>query len=287
MGAFVGLCLGLGLLLAYTGVSARPREADAAQRHPAVPRVRRTLDQAGLPAVPVWAFWSVVAGAGTTVGLFVLVVTASTHVALVVAAGAGYAPWALLSSRARRTRDHRGHAWADVVDDLTSAIRAGLSLPESLAQLGERGPASLRPAFARFGRDYRAGGRFHDSLDRLKGDLADPVGDRVVEALRMAREVGGHDLGTLLRTLSQFLRDDARVRGELQSRQAWTVNGARLAVAAPWFVLGLMATRPQAVAAYDTAAGAVVLVGGVLVCAVAYRLMMRIGRLPLEPRVLA
>ena len=39
-------------------------------------------------------------------------------------------------------------------------------------------------------------------LDRLKDDLADPVGDRIVETLRVAREVGGTDLGRVLRTLS-------------------------------------------------------------------------------------
>ena len=53
----------------------------------------------------------------------------------------------------------------------------------------------------------------------------------------MAREVGGTDLGRLLRTLSAFLREDARTRAELETRQGWTVNAARLAVAAPWIVL--------------------------------------------------
>ena len=67
----------------------------------------------------------------------------------------------------------------------------------------------------------------------LKAQLADPVGDRVVEGLRVAREVGGGELGRLLRNLSGYLRDEARTRSEMESRQAWTVNGARLAVAAP------------------------------------------------------
>ena len=43
----------------------------------------------------------------------------------------------------------------------------------------------------------------HRPIRRLsrpaKADLADPVGDRVVEALRIAREVGGGDLGRMLR----------------------------------------------------------------------------------------
>ncbi|GMA85970.1 hypothetical protein GCM10025868_12200 [Angustibacter aerolatus] len=35
-----------------------------------------------------------------------------------------------------------------------------------------------------------------------------------MEALRIAREVGGTDLGRLLRTLAEFLRDEAATRSE-------------------------------------------------------------------------
>jgi tight adherence protein B len=102
----------------------------------------------------------------------------------------------------------------------------------------------------------------------------------------MAREVGGSDLGHLLRTLSAFLREDARTRAELETRQGWTVNAARLAVAAPWIVLSLLALRPEAVAAYNTTEGAAVLAVGGAMCVLAYRVMLRIGRLPDEERVL-
>jgi len=96
-----------------------------------------------------------------------------------------------------------------VVDNLASGIRAGLSLPEALGQVGERGPVELREPFRAFAADYRATGRFGNSLDALKNRLADPVADRIVEALRLTRDVGGTDLGRLLRTVSTFLRDDA------------------------------------------------------------------------------
>ena len=145
--------------------------------------------------------------------------------------------------------------WPDAVDNIASGVRAGLALPEALSQLGQRGPEELRPAFRAFGEDYRTTGRFHECLDRLKERLSDPVGDRLVESLRIAREVGGSDLGRLLRTLSTFLREDARTRAELETRQGWTVNAARLAVGAPWIVLALMATRRESVQAYSTRDG--------------------------------
>jgi tight adherence protein B len=123
-------------------------------------------------------------------------------------------------------------------------------------------------------------------LDALKDDLADPVGDRVCETMRVAREVGGSDLGTVLRTLSELLRADARTRSELETRQGWVVNAARLAVAAPWIVLLLLGTQSTTLQAYNSASGIVLLGVGAVVCIVAYRIMLRIGQLPEERRVL-
>jgi tight adherence protein B len=102
----------------------------------------------------------------------------------------------------------------------------------------------------------------------------------------VTRDVGGTDLGVLLRTLSAFLREDARTRAELEARQSWTVNASRLALAAPWIVLALMSTRPQAAQAYDSTAGLVVIVSAGIVSVIAYRVMLLIARLPQDERVL-
>ena len=231
--------------------------------------------------------------AGLCTGAFVLATFVMTAISGVLFIGLVFGvltallPIGVLRGRAlRRLREH-AELWPDAVDNLASAVRAGLSLPESLVQLGERGPEGLRAPFVRFGRDYQATGRFDESLDLLKARLADPVGDRVIEALRIARDVGGGDLGRMLRALSGFLRDDLRTRGELESRQSWTVNGARLAVVAPWAVLLAMSFQRDVVARYSSPTGGVVLVVGAISCVVAYRLMLWIGRLPTERRVLS
>lgn len=61
---------------------------------------------------------------------------------------------------------------------------------------------------------------------------------------------------------------------------------SRLAVAAPWIVLAMMCTRPEAVQSYASATGTMVLAGGAGCTLIAYRLMLRIARLPEEDRVL-
>lgn len=78
-----------------------------------------------------------------------------------------------------------------------------------------------------------------------------------------------------------------REQPELEARQSWTVNAARLAVCAPWLVLLLLGTQPAAVAAYRSAAGGAVLLAGMVASVVCYRVMLRIGALPREKRVFA
>jgi tight adherence protein B len=285
MGVVVGLLLGAGLVCVWWSTWAppapRPQRGDRWRA-----RTQDVLVQAGAPQVTPGALVVASLGLGFLVLLVGVAVTRSPAISGCFALMAAGGPAALVRGRARKRAGRLRDVWPEVVDHLGSGIRAGLSLPEALSQLGDRGPVELREPFLAFAEDYRATGRFGDCLDRLKDRLADPVADRIVEALRITRDVGGTDLGRLLRTLSGFLREDARTRGELEARQSWTVYAARLAVAAPWIVLALLGTRPEAARAYDTGAGLVVLVGGGACSVVAYLLMIRIGRLPEDPRVL-
>lgn len=285
MGPLVGLLFGLGCLLVWrSGARRPPARVRAGAR--LSDRTRDLLAQAGIDGVTPSQLY----GASAALALLVFVVVLGTSqvplIGLVFGGFAGVLPLLLVRRRRAQRSVELREVWPEAVDNLASGVRAGLSLPEALSQLGVRGPEQLRPAFRRFGEDYRSTGRFSESLDALKRHLADPVGDRVVEALRMAREVGGTDLGRLLRTLSTFLREDARTRAELETRQGWTVNAARLALAAPWALLLVLSTRPDAVAAYNSTAGAIVLLVGGAVSLVAYRVMLRIARLPTDRRVL-
>jgi tight adherence protein B len=283
MGVVVGLVMGVGLFLLWSAVAGPERPVRARR----TPRLRALLDDAGLRTVSVRLLvaTSIVLLVITSVAVQVL--SRTLPVALVFGGLAAYAPFSMLAGRARRRRAELAEVWPDAVDNLASAVRAGMSLAEAVSGLGERGPEPLREAFQAFARDYQLSGRFEECLDRLKERLGDPVGDRVVEGLRVARQVGGGDLGRLLRNLSAHLRDDARTRSELEARQSWAVNGARLAVAAPWLVLLTMSFQREVITRYASPAGALVLVTGGLLCLVAYRLMVRIGRLPTDRRMLA
>jgi tight adherence protein B len=242
--------------------------------------------QAGFAGLSLRMLFTACLVAGALVLALVQITVGVLPIACCFATMAAGGPVVLVRRRARRRRGRLRDLWPDAVDNIVSAVRAGLSLPEALAQLGDRGPEELREPFRRFAEDYRLTGRFADCLDRLKERLSDPVGDRLVESLRIARDVGGSDLGRLLRTLSGFLREDSRTRAELEARQSWTVNAARLAAAAPWTVLAMLSANPESVAAYGSPLGVAVLGAGAVVTALAYWSMTRLGRLPEDQRVL-
>ncbi|MDX6285717.1 MAG: tight adherence protein [Frankiales bacterium] len=284
MGTFVGLLFGIGVLLIWQALS--PSRPERRRRTALAERTQEALTQAGIESVSPGQLVGLSAGLCCVAFLGGVVVSGSPTIALAFAVFAAMAPFSLVRYRQRRRTVELRELWPEVVDNVGSAVRAGMSLPEALAEVGVRGPETLRRPFQRFAADYRANGRFDDCVNRLKVALADPVGDRMIESLRVARDVGGTDLGRLLRTLSTFLREDARTRAELETRQGWTVNAARLALAAPWLMLALLALNGEAAAAYNTAAGAFILLLGGGVSFAAYRIMLRIGRLPQERRVL-
>jgi tight adherence protein B len=280
----VGLLLGAGLVL---GISpwVWPRVAASGGRRVSwLDGLRVRLRQAGLPQVSAGVF--VVVSALLGVAVLALVTVVTPVVALGVLAGlvAGMLPLALLTARARVRRRALRAAWPDLVDHLVSGLRSGLPLAESVGALAAVGAPETRDAFVQFEREVRSSGAVSPALDALKERLADPVADRIVETLRMAREVGGTELPTVLRNLAASLRAEIAVRAEAEARQSWVFSAARLGGAAPWVVLLLLASQPAAASAYNSPFGLLVLGVGLVVTVVAYRLMIALGRLPEERR---
>jgi tight adherence protein B len=278
-----GLLLGVGLLLVASPFL-WPATASTRSRRSPLDGWRTRLAQAGLGRVAVGVPIAVSVLAGLVAAAIVFAVAPVPALALGAAGLGASVPLAVLSARARALRKTLRLAWPDLVDHLVSGIRAGLPLAEAVGALAEVGPAETRVAFRTFERRAMGSGNLASALDGLKSDLADPIADRIVETLKMAREVGGSELPSVLRALATSLRADAAVRSEVEARQSWVRGAARLGVVAPWVVLLLLASRPEAAAAYNSPAGLVLLGVGLAVTVVAYRVMIALGRLPDERR---
>jgi tight adherence protein B len=278
--------LGLGVFLVYDACTSPPRPVRRGLVRRATDRLEAWLLAGGLGAVSPAQFLGACVGGALAGAAIAYVVVGSTAVALVALGAGGYAPIGYYRTRRRSTRRARQQCWPEAIELLAGAVRAGDTLPAAVALVAERGPMPLRPAFRALVADHRVSGDFVGALERLGIALADPTADRVVATLVIAHRVGGRELGHVLRTLGTFLREDLTIRKEVQARQSWTLVAARVAATAPWLVLLLVASRPQGARAYDSLAGLVVLVGGAIATIVGYRLMIAIGRLPEEPRVL-
>lgn len=280
MTALLGAVLAAGVLLCASPWlwPPRPRQEKAARRGVLV----RILEEAGFASVRPRVLLIVIVLVALAAASVVWLVTAIPILAALAGAAAAMAPVVFLRSRRLRLRTQRRQLWPDVCDLLIASIRVGLSLPDAVASLADSSPTMMRPAFIVFARDLRATGRFETSLDRLKLSLADPIADRIIETLRMARQVGGTELVGVLRALSASVRADAALRGEVEARQSWIRGAAVLGSVAPWVILGLLVLRPEGAAAYGTSEGVLVIFLGAAVSVIAYRVMIWIGRLP-EP----
>jgi tight adherence protein B len=273
------LAAGILLVLSPWVWPARPPRASSAG--PGV--LTRLLESAGLGRIPPIGVIVAAVSCAALLAAGTWILAPVPALALVAAVVGALAPFAWLRARRTRLARSRRALWPDVCDLVIASVRAGMSLPDAVASLADSAPAPLRTLFAAFGRDMAASGHFDSSAQRLKVALADPVGDRIVETLRMARQVGGTELTSVLRALAASVRADAALRAEVESRQSWIRGAAVLGVAAPWVILGLLAMRPEGARAYSSPEGVALIVAGAAVSFVAYRVMLRIGRLP-EPR---
>lgn len=246
-------------------------------------RLARLLDAAGLARVTPGSVVIVAVCCALVAAAAAWLVLQVAALSVVAGVAAASAPFLWLRARRSRLLRMRRGVWPDVCDLLIASVRAGMSLPDAVSSLAESAPLELRPAFVGFARDVAASGHFDSSAQRLKVALSDPVADRIVETLRMARQVGGTELTPVLRALAASVRADAALRAEVESRQSWIRGAAVLGVAAPWVILALLALRPEGARAYGSPEGVVLILAGAAVSFVAFRVMLRLGRLP-EPR---
>jgi tight adherence protein B len=217
------------------------------------------------------------------VGAITLALSGVVALSVVLGLAAAGLPRFVLAKHANKDRLAMRSLWPDVVDSLVSALRSGASLPAAISSLTAVAPRLVSTGAKEFTRQYRLSGNFDACLSVLKESWADPAADRILETLRLARHVGGSDVTTVLRTLGGYLRQESAIRQEVEARQGWILIAARIGAAAPWIVLALLSTRPEAAAAYNTPAGIAVIMIGLGVTVVAYRVMVAVGVLP-SPR---
>jgi len=175
--------------------------------------------------------------------------------------------------------------WPEVIDSLQSASSSGMGTVDALDEIARTGPIRLRPAFMELvDRIDRASG-IDSSLDWFKSQFGQPQADRLVELIRAVQKSGGEGYLDSLRHQASRTRSEIALWGELESKQGWVTGTAKLAIVAPWIIVATLSARPENVAIYNTSEGTTILVFGLLVSLVAYRMVTLMGSLTKPRRV--
>ncbi len=185
----------------------------------------------------------------------------------------------------QRRRRELVNAWPEILDLMISGLHSGLSIAESIEGLETRGPELTRELFKECKEMLRSDGDMKATLALIKTYFDEAMADQICEVLDFARSTGSRDTTVTLRTLGNFIRSEIAMKEEIRVKHGWIRNSAAVASVAPWLLLSVLWLQPNTRAAYSTAAGAAVLVIGVVMSLLAFLWMHRAGRLPETPRV--
>jgi tight adherence protein B len=129
-GLLLGLVAGLGAFCVWWSAWV-PEQREPRPRRRWATGLEDALVQAGVRSVSVGSLAALCLGAAAGVFVVVLLVSSAPFIAACFALMAAWAPIALVRYRAARRRSDLREVWPEVVDNLASGVRAGLSLPEA------------------------------------------------------------------------------------------------------------------------------------------------------------
>jgi tight adherence protein B len=285
----LAVAAGYGVFLLYTamafgwrGLTVGPPRAMPRQRR----SLREWLAQAGLDDVGPGEFGAVVATLFVAGGALAFAVFGGLLPALAVGAFAASFPVASYRARRRHRRERAREAWPAMIEEirlLTGSL--GRPVPQALLDVGLRGPAESRPAFAAAQREWLLSTDFEATVATLKARLADATADAACETLLVAHEIGGTELERRLAALAEDRTADVQGRKDARARQAGVRFARRFTLVVPLGMALAGLSIGNGRDAYRTAPGQLIAAAGVLMVIGCWLWAGRIMRLPEEERV--
>ena len=136
----------------------------------------------------------------------------------------------------RRTKAKRQAAFADQLPDVlqlvTTALRSGYGLTQSLESVAEEAEEPARSEFAHVLVESRLGRDLSDSMRALAKRMESKDLDWVVSAIDINRETGGN-LSEILNTVSATIRERRRIARQVRTLTAEGRMSARILTALP------------------------------------------------------
>jgi tight adherence protein B len=275
----------VGLWLLHDGLQRREK---ARRRRPSrvLLRLKDYLVQADLERWTPMRLMLVCLVSAATAAVFAQLIVdwpLATLMALVIGA---LAPVRWIQRRHGRVHNQTRQGLAAALSQLAGSLAVGHTIERGAQTLATDGPQRLRPYFAQFCRDV-------DDLDlaraavHLRERLADPVADLFVAGLLLHTELGGDDFRPMLGQLEKMTRAQQAIRDQVTAARVRLKYSAYVLVAAPVVILLVLRAWSPVVSAYFNSPQGVILL---FLCALAtlcgYLLMLYLGRMPGDERVL-
>lgn len=236
----MGAGVGVGVMLVFSGLRPTPK-APSAPTPARWPDLDKRVLRAAIAGAAVFllARWPVVAAAAAVLAFF--------FTDLFGAKSAREAAQALTEAIA---------SWTEMLRDIVVAAHG---LEEAIEVSADIAPGPIRPHVVSLAGQARRG-RLVPALSEFGADLAHPLGDLVVLALRQAAEGRGVELGPTLAALATTAREDAAMRQRVETRRAHVRTAVRIIIGATAAMVGFVVfLNRRYLHAYATTTGQIVL----------------------------
>ena len=235
------------------------------------------LEQAGIALRP----GEYVLAAASAVGLagFVGLVVGGPAMVVVMASLAMGTAWLLLRMRVVRRRAALERQLPDLLQQLTSSLRAGYGIMQALRAVAEEVPAPMSDELRRVVNEVQLGRGLVESLELMAARVGGQDFAWVAQAVEINHEVGG-DLVEVLESVAETIRARARLRRQIKTLSAQGRLSARILLSMPpVMAVVLSLIYPGWLAPLTSGAGPAVLVLGAVLMALGSMWMKKIVRL--------
>ncbi len=188
-------------------------------------------------------------------------------------------PNMLLKKRSEKIKELKMQQWLYFLDDVASATKAGFPINESLTQALNSAEIPLKNDLYSAIIEINRSNQISKVIPILKNDVTDEIGKNVIKIIELVHFLGASDFSRILSILSNSSREFHELITELKTKQTWVLNGAKVAITAPWVVLLALWTQENVRNSYQTINGQIVLFLVALLGIAGFLVMQKIGNL--------
>lgn len=147
-------------------------------------------------------------------------------------------PWYLVRRMAKRRKEQLEDQLADAMVSMASAIKAGLSLAQSLEILADQSPHPISQEFQQMMTEYKLGKTLDEVLEETKERLQSENFALFSAAMQASRESGGR-LNDVIDRIARSIREMQRLERKVQAETAQARSSSVYMALAPFMILAM------------------------------------------------